>query len=156
MFPGCFSWCRLRMPWDAKKKSTEMELPEVSAHLCCAIPLSHSFVQNLESYPAIVPATTLAEDVMESTPDEVRLSFHDLRFSDVHIDSAICWKSTGRRSNKNWLRYGHRERSFNYGSICIFSDPSSVFERGHWCCTEDYSTMRGSSSSTFEGCKTID
>ena len=31
MFPGCFSWCGLRMPWGAKKKSTEMELPEVSA-----------------------------------------------------------------------------------------------------------------------------
>ena len=40
MFPGCFS-C-LRMPWGAKKKSTEIELPEVSAHLCSAIPLSHT------------------------------------------------------------------------------------------------------------------
>ena len=41
MFPGCFSWCRLRMPWDAKKNSTEMpvERPEVSAYLCCAISL---------------------------------------------------------------------------------------------------------------------
>ena len=68
------------MPWGAKKKSTEIELPEVSAHLCSAIPLSHIYIQNLESNPAIVPPTTLAENVMESKPDEVRWSFHDLRF----------------------------------------------------------------------------
>ena len=74
-----FELC-LRMPWGAKEKSTEMGLPEVSAHLCCTIPLFHTCIQNLESNPAIVPATTLAETVMESTPDEVRWPFHDLRF----------------------------------------------------------------------------
>ena len=68
------------MPWGAKKKSTEMELPEVSARLFCAIPLSLTCIQNLKSNPAVVPATTLAENVKESTPDEVRWSFHDLRF----------------------------------------------------------------------------
>ena len=68
------------MSWGAKKKSTEIELPEVSAHLCSAIPLSHTCIQNLESNPGIVPATTLAQNVMESKPDEVRWPFHDLRF----------------------------------------------------------------------------
>ena len=80
MFAGCFSWFRLRMPCGAKKKSTEMELPEVSAHLFCAISLSHTCIQNLKSNLAIVPTTTLPKNVMESTLDEVKLSFHDLRF----------------------------------------------------------------------------
>ena len=68
------------MPWGAKKESTEMELPEVSAHLCSAIPLSQIYIQTLQSNPAIVPATTLAQNIIESKPDEVRWSFHDLRF----------------------------------------------------------------------------
>ena len=82
MHAGCFSWCRLRMPWGAKKKSTEMpvELPEVSAHLCFEILLANSCFQKLEGKPAIVPATTPAKIVMESKPDEVRRSVHVLRF----------------------------------------------------------------------------
>ena len=56
-----------------------MELPEVSAHFCCAIPLSHSCIQELESNPAIVPGTTFAENVMVPKPDEVRWLVHVLR-----------------------------------------------------------------------------
>jgi hypothetical protein len=74
MFAGCFSWCRLHMPWGAKKKSTESKLPEVSAnYLRCAISLlTHSRIQKLESPPEIVPATTLAKNCMEPESDEVR------------------------------------------------------------------------------------
>jgi hypothetical protein len=50
----------------------EMDLPEVSANLCYSISLTHSFIQEMESRPEIVPATTLAENVMETKPDEVR------------------------------------------------------------------------------------
>ena len=82
--------------------------------------------------------------------------FKTYNFSDVHIDSAIGWNFTGCRSNKNGLCHGHRERSANAGSICSFSNSSSVLARGHWRCTEDYSTVRGSSNSAFEGRKTID
>ena len=62
--------------------------------------------------------------------------------SDIHVDSAIGWKLKECRSNKDGLRYGHRERSSNPRSICSFCYSSSVPERGHWGCTEDYSTMR--------------
>ena len=37
-------------------------------NLCCAISLTHRCIQKLESLPAIVPATTIAEP----KPDEVR------------------------------------------------------------------------------------
>ena len=60
---------------------------------------------------------------------------------DVHIDSEIAWKLAERHSNKNRLRCGHLERGSNPGSIFSFSDPSSVPERGHQRCIEDYSTM---------------
>ena len=82
MCAGCFSLRRPRMPWGAKKKNTEMELPEVSAHLCCTFPLSYNHIQNLESNPAIVPATTLAENFIEPEPDEVRWL--------VHILGSLC------------------------------------------------------------------
>ena len=131
MFPKCFPWCGLRMPWGSKKKSTEMGLPEVSAHLCCTIPLSHSCFQKLESNPAIVPATTFAENVVEPRPDEVRCRFTCCDLSDVRMDSGIARKLTERCSHKNRLCSGHRERGSNAGSICSFSDPSSVSERSH-------------------------
>ena len=70
-----------------------------------------------------------------------RLTSCDL--SDIHVDSAIGWKLKECRSNKDGLRYGHRERSSNPRSICSFCYSSSVPERGHWGCTEDYSTMWG-------------
>ena len=79
MSTGCFSWCRLRMPWGAKKKSTEKKLLEVNANLCCAISLTHSYIQKLESSSVIVPTTTPAENFMEPKPDEVRWSVHVLR-----------------------------------------------------------------------------
>ena len=62
------------MPWGAKKKSTEtkLELLEVSAKLLrCAISLTHSCIQKLESEPAMLPATTLTENFVKPTPDEV-------------------------------------------------------------------------------------
>ena len=37
MSAGSFSWRRLHIPWGDKKKSRESKLPEVSAHLRCAI-----------------------------------------------------------------------------------------------------------------------
>ena len=75
--------------------------------------------------------------------------------SNSHIHPATRWKLTESRFNKKRLCYGHCERGSNPGSICSFSDPSSVPERGHWRGTEDYSIMRSSLNSTFEGCKTI-
>ena len=69
---------------------------------------------------------------------------------------AIIGKLTKRHSIKSRLRYGHRERSSNPGSIHSFNYPSSVPERCYWRCTEDYSTMRGSLKTAFEGCKKID
>ena len=64
------------MPWGAKKKSTEKKLPEVSANLCCAISLTYSCVQKLESPSTIVPTTTpaAAKSLKEPKPDEVRWS----------------------------------------------------------------------------------
>ena len=76
MCAGCFSWCRLRMPWGAKKKSTERKTPEVSADLSYAISLIHSCIQKQESTPAIIPATTFTEELK---PNEVRWSVHILR-----------------------------------------------------------------------------
>jgi hypothetical protein len=77
---GCFSWCRLHMPWVAKKGS-----PQVSTDLCCEISLTHSRVQKPENPPAIVPATMSAENIMEPKPDEGRFTFCNL--SDVNVDS---------------------------------------------------------------------
>jgi hypothetical protein len=75
MCAGCFSWlvswCRLHIPWGAKKKNTEMDLPEVSANLSYSISLTHGCIQKLESRPEIVPATTLADNFMEPEADEV-------------------------------------------------------------------------------------
>ena len=81
--------------------------------------------------------------------------FTSCDLSDLHMDSEIGWKLTERHSNKNRLRCGHRERSFNPVSICNLSNPSSAPERGHWGCTEDYSTMWGSLNSVFEHCKRL-
>ena len=132
------------MPWGAKKKSTETKTSEVSASLCCAISLTYSSIQKLES-------------PVEPKANEVRWSIHILRsLSDVYMDSEIARRLTERRSNKIRLRYNHSERGFNHGSICSFSGPSSVPGRGHWNCTEDYSSMRGWLNSAFEDCKTID
>ena len=55
----------------------DSEQPKVSANLCCAISLTNS-IQKLESEPAIVPVTILAENVIEPNPDEVRWSVHVL------------------------------------------------------------------------------
>ena len=77
MHVGCFSCCRLRMPWGAKKIITESKLPEVSANLCCAISLKHSCIQKLESNTAILPATTLAENFVK--PDKVSTNIYVLR-----------------------------------------------------------------------------
>ena len=82
--------------------------------------------------------------------------FTSCDLTNVHLDSGIAWKHTERCSNKNRLRYNHRERGFISGPICSFSDRSSVLERRHRSCTEDYSSMRGSLGSAFEDCKTID
>ena len=69
MCAGCFSWCRLHMPWGAKRKSTETKSPQVSANdLCCAISLTHSCIQKLESLSAIVSETTNAKNSMCSRP----------------------------------------------------------------------------------------
>ena len=82
--------------------------------------------------------------------------FTSCDLSDAHIDSEFAQKLTERRSNKNRLRYNHRERGSNPSSICSFSGPSSVPGRGHWNCTKDYSIMRGSLNSAFGDCETID
>ena len=82
--------------------------------------------------------------------------FTSLNLPDVQIGSEIVWKHRKRHSNKNRLRRGHCERSSNPGSICSFYGPSSVPERGHWSCTEDYSNMRGSLNFAFKSCKMID
>ena len=90
MCAGCFSWCRLHMPWGAKKRSTETKTPEVSTNLRCAILLIHSCIQKLES-TAVIPATTFAENFMEPIPDEVRWSVHVLRsLSNVHYRFRNC------------------------------------------------------------------
>ena len=75
MSAGSFSraWRHLHIPWGVKKKSRESKLPEVSANLYCAISLTHSCIQKLESKLVIVPATTLADNFMVPKPDEVRL-----------------------------------------------------------------------------------
>jgi hypothetical protein len=65
-------------------------------------------------------------------------------------------ENSERRSSNKRLRFGHRERSSNPVSICSFSGPGSIPARGHWHCTGNYSTMRGSLNSAFESCKTID
>ena len=70
MSAGGFSLRRLRMPWGAKKKSKETKTPEVSTNLCCAISLTQSCIQKLESPPAIVP--TFTENFVKPKPDEVR------------------------------------------------------------------------------------
>ena len=153
MSAGSSSWRRLHIPWGAKKNGTETESPKVSANLCCPISLTHNYIQKLESPPAIVPATTIAENYTKPKPDEVRWSVHVLQ-SLWH--SGTVWKLTERRSNKKRLRHCHRERGSNPVSICICGHPSSIPARGHWCCTGDYSSMRGSLNSAFEICRTID
>ena len=155
MFAGCFSWCRLHMPWGAKKEGTETKLPEVSANLCCPISLTHCCIQNLESTLAVVPATMFSENDTGPKPSEVSRGVHVLRsLSDIN-DLEIAWKLAEHRANKDSLRRVHRERDSNPVSICGFNDPSSVPEGGHWSCTEDYSSMRGSLNPTFEHCKMI-
>ena len=72
------------------------------------------------------------------------------------MDLEFARKLKERCSNKNRIRYSHRERGSNPGSICSISDPSSILGRGHWTCTEDYPSMRGSLSSAFEDGRTID
>ena len=76
MCAGCFSWCRMRLPWVAKIKSTESKLPEVSANYVAQFLLTHRCIQKLESEPAILPATMLAENFVNPNPDEVRWSVH--------------------------------------------------------------------------------
>ena len=85
MCAGCFSWCRMRLPWVAKKKSTESKLPEVSANYVAQFLLTHRCIQKLESEPAILPATMLAENFVNPNPDEVRWSVHLRYLSNVHI-----------------------------------------------------------------------
>ena len=72
------------------------------------------------------------------------------------MDSEFARKLKERCSNKNRIRYNYRESGSNPGSICSFSDLSSILGRGHWTCTEDYPSMRGSLSSAFEDGRTID
>ena len=159
MCAGCFSgsWYRLCMPWATKKKSTEMELPEVSAHLCCAITHWHTATSrywevNLRSSQW----QRLLRMLWSRNPMRWDGWFTSCDISDVHINSEIVWKITNCRSNQNRLCYGHRERSSNPGSVCSFCDPSSIPERGHWRCAEDYPSMRGSLNPVFELHKTID
>ena len=154
MYAGCFSWCRLHMPWGSKKGTTETELPEVSAnHLCCAISLTRSWIQ--ESPLAIVPGTTFAEGPKRYEVRHLgRFTSYDL--SDGPYGTEIAWKLKERRTNKNWLLCCHRESGSNPCSIGSFSHPSSVPECSHWSCTEDYSSMRGSLNSAFVDCRTID
>ena len=99
--------------------------------------LHTNYIQKPESKPVIVPATTFAENFMEPNPDEVR--FHCSLTS--ILTQNLAEKLTERRSNEDRLLYGHRERSSNPISVCSFGDPSSVPERGHYCCAEDYSAM---------------
>ena len=105
----------------------KLELPEVSANLCCAISLTHCCIQKPESKPAIVPATTLAENGMGPRPDEVRWLVHVLR-SDLHMDSAIGWKLAKRCSNKNKTKTDYTMTTAKevLTSICSFYDSSSV------------------------------
>ena len=141
MCAGCFSWCRLYMPWDAKKKSTEtkLKIPEVSANLRCAVSLTHQLYPETGKWTCDCPSNNVCWEFYGAPRwGETPL------FSDVHIDSEIGWKLTEHRSNEDRLLCGHRERSSNPLSICSFSDPSSVPERGHYRCAEDYSTMWGS------------
>jgi hypothetical protein len=73
MSAGCFSWCRLRTQWDAKKQTTETKLPDVSTNSLCATSLTHIFVQKLpENLPPIVPATSAEKQFMGLKSDEVR------------------------------------------------------------------------------------
>jgi len=141
----CFSWCRLHMPWVAKKGS-----PQVSTDSCCAISLAHSCVQKPENPPAIAPATMSAENIIQPKPDEGRFTFCNLSDVNVDLENSQC------PSNKNRSYHGHREGGFNPVAVCSCSYPSPVSARGHWNCAEDNSSMRSSSYSTFEGCKPND
>ena len=85
-----------------------------------------SCIKKLESKHVIVPATMIADNSMEPNPDEVRS-----HCSDSILTQKLVWKLTEHRSNKIKLRYGHCERSPDPVSICIFSGPSSVPERGN-------------------------
>ena len=136
MCSGCFSWCRLRMPWGAKEKSTEIpvELPEVSDHfkLFYTITRWHTAVsRNWKVNLWLFLQYHLLRMLWSQNQRrwDGQLTSWDL--SNAHIHSEIDWKLTERRSNKKRLRYGHRERSSNPGSICSFGESSSVSERGH-------------------------
>jgi len=59
-------------------------------------------------------------------------------------------------ADKNRLHHGHRKRGSNAVAICSWGHVNSFSARGHWGCTEDYSSMRGSLNSTFEDWTTID
>jgi hypothetical protein len=148
------------MPWGAKKKSTEtkLELPEVSvppiyvAHSHWHTAASRDWKVNLRSSQR----QRLLRILWSRNPMGWDPRFTSCNLSDIHMDSEIGRKLTERRSNKNWLRSRHRERSSNPGSICSFSGPGSIPARGHWRCTDDHSTMRGSLNSAFECCRVID
>ena len=67
--------------------------------LCCAISLTHSCIQKLESKATILPATTLAENFVKQKPDEVRWSVHVPQF---------LWRPYGfsncRKTHREWLQ----------------------------------------------------
>ena len=97
MSAGCFSWCRLHMPWGTKKQSLETKLPEVSAHLCCEIIHWHRCIQKRESKPAIVPARTITKNFIERKvePDVVRWLVHVFQYLWCPYEFSNCLKFHG-------------------------------------------------------------
>ena len=110
-----------------KKESMErkLELPEVSGNLCCAISLTHCCIQKPESKPAIVPATTLAENGMGPRPDEVRWLVHVLRSrrSPYGFSNWLKTCKTLFQQKKDYTMTTAKEVLI---SICSFYDSSSV------------------------------
>ena len=89
--------------------------------------------------------------------------FTSCNLSDVHEDSELVWttpcefsKLTGRRSNKNRLHQGHRERGLNPVAICSCAHASSFSATHHWSCTlKIIQVCEVHRISPFGGCKTM-
>ena len=155
MSSGNFSLRRPRVPWGDKKKITETNPPKVSATLCSQ---SHWHTDASRNWRVLLRSfqkqrfLRILRKRNSSYSTKWDNRFPSCNLSDVQKLSEF----TERRSNKSRLHHCHRERGSNLVAICSWCCASSFSARGHWSRTEDYPSMRGSSNSACEGCKTID
>ena len=150
MWAGSFS-LRNKL-WGAKKKSTETKSPEVSANLCCAISQRHTAAfRNRKVH-------------LQSSQQQrwILWSRNPMKWDDrFHVLQSLWRPETISENSQNVVPTKTDYAIATVKEVLTLSQSAlqwSQFRscKGHWGCTECYSSMRGSLYSAFEGCKTID